>query len=61
MGNTNNPFSDQYGFRVVEIKDGSPAHKSGLQISTDYIMCFNGRNLNEMETHEITRAVAVCG
>lgn len=59
MGNVNNPYADQYGFRVIEIKSKSPAEKAGLQVSTDFIVTINGRNLNELETSEITRHVAV--
>lgn len=58
MGNVNNPYADQYGFRVIEIKSKSPAEKAGLQVSTDFIVTINGRNLNELETSEITRHVA---
>lgn len=58
MGNTNQ-YGDYYGFRVVEIRPDSPSEKAGLRVSTDYIIAINGNNLNELETHEITRLVAV--
>jgi C-terminal processing protease CtpA/Prc len=59
MGNTNNPYADQYGFRVIELKASSPAEKAGLTVSSDFIISINGKYLNDLETSEITRLVAV--
>jgi hypothetical protein len=59
MGNTNNPYADQYGFRVIELKASSPAEQAGLTVSSDFIISINGKYLNDLETSEITRLVAV--
>lgn len=60
MGNYNpGQPSDQYGFRVIEVKPGSPAEKCGLKVSTDYIVSINEQNLIDLETPQIINLVNV--
>lgn len=47
------------GFRVKEIKRQSPAAKSGLILSSDYVLSANGRTLRLMEPAAIADLVKV--
>lgn len=51
MGNNNSSTnkSEIVGFRVKEIRKGSPAAKSGLILTSDFVLSANGRTLRTME------------